>query len=189
METCGGVDVAAQDIAVTVAQVNSAVIGAVAHLSVETSWQTPTFANNYVDPVVFALLPTLNESDAAATRFRNVTGSGPEIMVREPRRVLGAPNTSGHVNEDGTLSVLERGTRTLAAGTLIQVREIEAITLYVKGFKTAIFKDHFKDKPAVFSQVQTFEGTDRVVSRQRGATTASIQLTMHWEQADNLNHA
>lgn len=189
VEASDGVDATAHDIAVTVAEVNSAVIGEVAHLSVGTSWQTLTFANAYVNPVVFALSPTLNEIDAAATRFRNVTGTGAEILLQEPRRVLGEANASGHVNEDVTLLVMERGIHTLEDGTVIQVGEIETNKLYVKGFTDAFFHDRFDEKPVVFSQVQTFEGTDWVVARQDGVGNGRFRLTMQEEQADNLNHA
>ena len=39
-------------------------IGEVTELTVGTSWLTLDFANEYIDPVVFALAPSLNEADA-----------------------------------------------------------------------------------------------------------------------------
>jgi Ca2+-binding RTX toxin-like protein len=54
----------------------SVAIGEVVQLTAATSWQTLSFAKGYIDPVAFALAPSLNEVEAVATRFRDVTGTG-----------------------------------------------------------------------------------------------------------------
>jgi hypothetical protein len=103
-------------------------VGEVVQLTVGTPWQTLTFANDYIDPVVFALAHSLNKVEAAATRFRNVSATG-------------------------------------------------------------AFAENFDTAPSIFSQVQTFDGTDFIISRQRNPTTDGFHLSMQEEQADNLNHA
>ncbi|MFT7391032.1 MAG: CSLREA domain-containing protein, partial [Paracoccaceae bacterium] len=182
---------------VTVAGAASALtaIGEVVRLTVGTSWQTLSFANTYVDAVVFALSPSLNEVESAATRFRNVSSTGAEIKLQETKFIIDAAtglqvaNTSGHVDETVTLLVLEKGVHTLEDGTVIQVGEINTNKLYVKGFESISFDETFATTPTILSQVQTYDGTDFIISRQRNPDGSGFQLTMQEEQADNRNHA
>jgi hypothetical protein len=183
-----------QVVAVTVPS-HGAAIGEVMRLTVGTSWQMLDFVNDYVDPVVFALAPTLNEADAAATRFKNISGTGAEIRLQENKIAwdedLGAfaLNSGAHVDETMTLLVMERGVHTLEDGTVVQVGELSTNKLYVKGFETIAFAESFDTTPSIFSQVQTYNGNDFIISRQRSPDGTGFQLTMQEEQADNLNHA
>ncbi|MFT7028472.1 MAG: hypothetical protein ACJAVS_002709, partial [Paracoccaceae bacterium] len=147
------------------------------------------------DAVVFALSPSLNEVESAATRFRNVSSTGAEIKLQETKFIIDAAtglqvaNTSGHVDETVTLLVLEKGVHTLEDGTVIQVGEINTSKLYVKGFESIYFDETFATTPTILSQVQTYDGTDFIISRQRNPDGSGFQLTMQEEQADNRNHA
>jgi predicted outer membrane repeat protein len=170
-------------------------IGEVVQITVGTDWQTINFANTYNNAVVFALAPSLNEVESAATRFRNIDATGGEIKLQETRLKInpetGLPeaNTSGHVNETVTLLVLEAGKHTLEDGTVIRVSELFTSKLYVKGFESIGFSSGMTTTPSIFSQVQTYNGSDFIISRQRNPTTSGFDLTMQEEQADNLNHA
>ncbi|MFT6225998.1 MAG: hypothetical protein ACJARE_000386 [Paracoccaceae bacterium] len=170
-------------------------IGEVAQLTVGTSWQTLTFANTYIDPVVFALAPTLNEADAAATRFRNVTGDGAQIRLQETKRVidpdtgLRVVNPGDHLDETVTLLVLEKGVHTFEDGAVIQVGEISTNKLYEKGFEDVSFAQSFETASLIFSQLQSFTGTDFIISHQRTPDVGGFQLTMQEAQADNINHS
>jgi hypothetical protein len=165
-------------------------IGEVVQLTVGTSWQTLSFANTYQDAVVFALAPSLNEAESVATRFKNISATGAEIRLQEPKSLYtGASNRGDHVDETVTLVVLEKGVHTLEDGTIIQVGALETSKLYVKGFETVAFDDTFSVTPSIFSQVQTLNGTDFIISRQRSPDAGGFELTMQEEQADNLNHA
>lgn len=166
-------------------------IGEVMRLSLGDDWTTLDFLNDYVDPVVFALAPTMNEVDPVATRLRNVTGTGAEIRLQEPIHWEYGIERRDHVDEDVTILVLEKGVHRMADGTLIQVGELETNKLYVKGFEQIAFAEPFYDalRPAVFSQVQSFNGTDWVISRHRDIGTEGFSLTMQEAQFDNVNHA
>jgi hypothetical protein len=170
-------------------------VGEVVQLTVGTPWQTLTFANDYIDPVVVALVPSLNKVGAAATRFRNVSATGAEIRLQETKKIIDPVtelqifNPGDLVDEIVTLLVLEKGVHTLEDGTIIQVGDLSTSKLYVKGLETAAFAENFDTAPSIFSQVQTFDGTDFIISRQRNPTTDGFQLSMQEEQADNLNHA
>lgn len=170
-------------------------VGEVVQLTVGTPWQTLTFANDYIDPVVFALAPSLNKVEAAATRFRNVSATGAEIRLQETKKIIDPVtelqifNPGDLIDEIVSLLVLEKGVHTLEDGTIIQVGDLSTSKLYVKGFETVAFAENFDTAPSIFSQVQTFDGTDFIISRQRNPTTDGFQLSMQEEQADNLNHA
>jgi hypothetical protein len=187
-------DVAMVGGAVNVAAAAWVAIGEVVQLTVGTSWQTLSFANGYIDPVAFALAPSLNEVEAVATRFRDVTGTGAQIRLQETKLIIDAatgepvPNTSGHVDETVTLLVLERGIHTLEDGTVIEIGEPVTDKLYVGGFETIGFEADFASAPTILSQVQTFDGADFIVSRQRTPTADGFALTMQEEQADNRIH-
>jgi hypothetical protein len=67
-----------------------------------------TYAITYEDAVVFALAPSLNKFDSAATRFRNISATGAEKKLQEPKLHVGfIRNTMGHVDESVALAVLE----------------------------------------------------------------------------------
>lgn len=172
-----------------------AAIGEVMRISIATDWQTLSFANVHVDAVVFALAPTLNEIASAATRLRNISETGAEIRLQEtklkidPATGLQEVNASGRVDEMVTLVVLEKGVHALENGTAIQVGEINTGRLFAEGFETIAFEQEFAARPSIFSQVQTFYGTDFIISRRRTPTTAGFEPAMQEEQADNIDHA
>ncbi|MFT4795353.1 MAG: hypothetical protein ACJAVR_002125 [Paracoccaceae bacterium] len=144
--------------------------------------------------MVFALSPRLNQVDAAATRFRNVTGDGTQIRVQEPKKIIDAAtglqifNTARHVDKTVTLLVLEKGVHTFEDGTVIQVGELSTRKLCVKGFKDIAFAQNFATTPSIFSQAQTLDGTNSIISHQPNPDGAGFLLTMQEEEADNLNH-
>jgi hypothetical protein len=92
------------------------------------------------------------------------------------------------VAEGVTLLVLEKGSHRLGDGTLIEVGTLVTNKLYVKGFESIGFDIGFATAPTILSQVQTFDGTDFIISRQRAPSGAGFELTMQEEEADNRNH-
>lgn len=165
------------------------VIGEVRQLTLTDSWMSLDFDNTYVDPVVFALAPSLNEFEAVATRLRNITSDGAEIRLQEVLRHLGTPVFDSHAAEDVTLLVLEKGVHVLADGTVLEVGETITNKLYVKGFEEVSFSAPFSETPSIFSQVQTFAGTDWIISRQHQPDADGFLMTMQEEEFDNVNHA
>lgn len=163
-------------------------IGEISKLTVGDSWQNITFDRAYDDPIVFALSPSMNELELVATRLRNISSTGAEILLQEPGRIAGVADPRDHVDETVTLLVLERGVHTLSDGTVLEVGTIDTGKLYVQGFEQLSYSDAFDDRPAVFSQVQTFNGTDWVVSRQRNVDAAGFEMTLQEEEFDNLAH-
>lgn len=172
-----------------IAFVEARAIGEVKQITVGDSWQSLTFDNAYVDPVVFALGVSLNESEAVVTRLRNITGTGAEIFIQETKLLFdGTRNDKVHVDETVTLLVLEKGVWTLDDGTVLEVGELRTNKLYNKGFESIAFEADFDATPTILSQVQSFDGSDFVLARQNNASADGFQMTMQEEDADNVNH-
>lgn len=164
-------------------------IGEVLQVSVDSGWSAIAFAGGYVDPVVFAISPGFTESDAVVTRLRDVTGTGAEIRLQETKFHLGARRSGEHGAETVTIVVLEKGVHTLSDGTVIEVGATETWKLGAKGFDAVDFTADFAGTPAVFTQVQTYAGTDYVLSRTGTGDTDGFAVQLQEEAADNLHHA
>lgn len=164
-------------------------IGEVIEVSLGTGWERILFSGAYVDPVVFALSPSLNEGEAVAARLRNVDGTGAEIRLQETKRLLSAANPGDHAEETVTLLVLEKGVHHLEGGAVLEVGEITSATLAPQGFESVEFDAARDASPAIFSQVQSFNGSDWVITRQAGASAEGFSLAMQEEEADNRAHA
>ena len=67
-------------------------------------WYPITFTNTYNDPVVIPSDLTLNGTDPATIRVRNLTSTGCEFSIQEPANV-----TTGHTLETLSYLVLESG--------------------------------------------------------------------------------
>lgn len=165
-----------------------AVIGEVRQVTLTDGWTSLSFDNTYVDPVVFLLSPSLNEAEAVATRLRNITSTGAEARLQETKLYLGERVYDGHLDETATLVVLEKGRHMLADGTVLEVGELTTNKLYVKGFESIAFESDFADTPAIFSQIQSFNGSDWVIGRHDAPSADGFLMTMQEEQADNLTH-
>jgi hypothetical protein len=84
---------------------------------------------------------------------------------------------------------LEKGVHIFEDGTLIQVGELSTNKFYAKGFEDVPFAQSFETVPLIFSQLQSFTGTDFIVSHQRTPDVGEFQLTIQEAQADNINHS
>lgn len=73
-------------------------------VSAEFDWYPITFTNTYNDPVVIPSDLTLNGTDPATIRVRNLTSTGCEFSIQEPANVV-----AGHALEVVSYLVLESG--------------------------------------------------------------------------------
>lgn len=144
--------------------------------------QTINLINDYTNPVVFALGLSFNGSDPANVRLSNVSGSNDSftLQVQEPNYKDGS-----HGNETVSYLVLEAGSWQLSDGTRIEVGTFNDDGLVTSGFGNVDFAEPFENTPAIFSQVQTFNGSDFVQTRQRNASTGGFEVGMEEEEALN----
>jgi len=160
-------------------QNESITIGEYDSLDLNHQWQTILLDESYINPVVIVSDPTLNGSDPAAIRLRNVTQNTFQIRLQEPNYKDG-----NHTNESVSYLVIEAGDWTLADGTRISVGQHQSDQLTSKGFDT-IDLTGFDSTPTVLSQVQTFNGGDWVTTRTTGQSASEFQLALQEEEALN----
>ncbi|MEJ2612260.1 MAG: hypothetical protein P8179_19890 [Candidatus Thiodiazotropha sp.] len=142
-------------------------------------WRTLTFSREYSDPVILMQMNTFNGSQAAHMRLRNVSTTNAQYHIEEWDYLNGfhVPETVGYI-------VLERGTHLLNSGKIIQAGSISANHAWVDiGFQD------LGGKPVVFSQSQTYNGNQAVVTRQRNISSNSFQMRLQEEEANDDYHA
>ncbi|GEM_PF-1187570 len=143
------------------------------------SSQIISLDNIYQNPVVFAQPLSYNESEPATVRIEQVNGDSFTVKIQEPSNEDGI-----HTEETFSYLVLEAGSWELSDGTLLEVGSLQSDNLVQSdGWETVSLSQEFSDAPAVFSQVQTFNGPDFVRTRQQNTTASSFQLAMEEEEA------
>ena len=138
------------------------------------------FQHTYEDPVVIVQSLSANGGQAAAVRLSDVTATGFSLFVQEPNHLDGS-----HAAEQVSYMVVEAGRWQLADGRVIEAGTFGSDMLTSEGFETVSFGDDFSDTPAVFSQVQSANDPDFVVTRQTDATAGGVSIAMQEEEALN----
>ncbi|MFC3612519.1 choice-of-anchor Q domain-containing protein [Lutimaribacter marinistellae] len=159
------------------AQATDRVIAETGTFEVGTTPGLVTLTRDFENPVVFATVQSDVESDPVAVRFDNVTSNSFEILLQEPSNADGT-----HAPESLRWIVLEAGTWELSDGTRLEVGTIESDLVTRDGFESVNFAQGFSETPAVFSQIQTFNGTDWTVTRQDGADASGFDVAMQEEE-------
>lgn len=154
-------------------------IGEYGSLTLNHEWQTIELDDTYVNPVVIVSDPTLNGSDPAAIRLRNVDQDSFEVQIQEPSYLDGT-----HAKESASYIVMEAGDWTLADGTRISAGSYDSSRLTSSGFDS-IKLGNFSSTPTVLSQVQTFNGGDWVTTRTQSQSANGFQVAMQEEEALN----
>ncbi|MEO0534037.1 MAG: CAP domain-containing protein [Cyanobacteria bacterium P01_A01_bin.123] len=155
------------------------VIGEYGKLSLNHQWKTITLDDTYDNPVVIVSDPSLNGSDPAAIRLRNITDSTFQVRLQEPNYKDGK-----HTNESVSYLVMEAGDWELADGTRLSAGTRNSNRLTSKGFDSVNLTG-FESAPTVLSQVQTFNGGDWVTTRTTGQTSNGFKVAMQEEEALN----
>jgi Ca2+-binding RTX toxin-like protein len=140
-----------------------------------------SLSRQFVNPVVFAKTTTTNEATPVTVRITDIQSGTFTIELQEPNSEDGA-----HLVETVTWAVFEAGTWELEDGTRFEVGTVDSNKLSTAGYENISFTSGmFDHTPTVLSQVQTDNGPDWVVSRQRNADANGVQLTMQEEEALN----
>lgn len=143
-------------------------------VSVNHQWEAVRFSSTYENPVVAALPPSYAGPEGSSTRLRNVTATGFEVAVEE-----WLTNDGPHRREEIGCLVVDEGVSRLADGT-----HVEAGTVRTDhGWSAVDFAHSFGTEPVVLSQVQTRNGWQPVVTRQRNVSTAGMELRLQEEEA------
>ncbi|MEY8842874.1 hypothetical protein AB9K41_27900, partial [Cribrihabitans sp. XS_ASV171] len=126
-------------------------------------------------------MTSLIESDPVAVRLSNVGPTSFDIRLQEPGNEDGT-----HAFETVSWLVLEAGTWELPDGLRFEVGHFNSARLSSSGFDTETFTEGFlSGAPMLNSQVQTENGPDWVITRQRDTTAVGGEIAMQEEEALN----
>jgi hypothetical protein len=154
----------------------------VGKLQVDHNWTRVDLQMPFRDPIVIAKSLSLNYSDPAVVRIRNVDSSGFEIRVQEWDYLDGV-----HKNEEVSFLVMDRGSYTLEDGT-----RIEAGTFYtskVGSFGPPVtFNQTFQTIPVIVASIASFNEEDTVTGRIRNITADGFEFCMQEQELNPKTH-
>ena len=176
----GRIDVNAADGTVTRFDGLASPIAETGKLSLTHAAQTVTLERSYADPVVIAHVATENGAQPVNVRISEVEGADLTLQLQEPKHLNGK-----HVGEAVNYMVVEAGSWVLPDGTILEAGTLRSDKLSSEGFEPVAFDAEFDRTPVILSQVQTFNGRDFVVTRQKRADADGVRLTMQEEEARN----
>ncbi|WP_052055884.1 putative Ig domain-containing protein [Myxosarcina sp. GI1] len=140
--------------------------------------QTINLTTSFTNPVVFVQPLSANDSDPAIVRLQNITSNSFDLQVQEPNHL-----DNIHSAEGVSYFVVEAGTWTLPDGKVLQAGTTESENQVSQGWDNITFNEQFTNTPAVFSQVQTYNGIDFVRTRQNNLSTTGFEFGMEEEEA------
>lgn len=144
------------------------------------------FNNQFVDPVVIALPPSLEGNDEASVRLRHITPDGFKIYLEEP-----SGRDGGHKVEVVHYIVVEKGTYEFPRGIQLEAGTIAPTSQL--NFQSVSFQGSFDTTPVVITQVQSAENaTDFLTTRQQNSSTTGFDVKLEREESlngTNLNAA
>jgi hypothetical protein len=138
------------------------------------SWQSVSFDSSYNNPVVVMKpVSQFNGENPCHARVRNVTGSGFEYKLEEWEYT-----PDGHRSENVSYLVMEQGTHTASNGTRIDVG-----TTTTDEHFTTVTLQNLRHTPAVFTQTQTVNGPNAVVTRNTHVDATNFETRLQEQNA------
>jgi len=160
-------------------------VGRIEELSTSTQQPEPLsntvfFEQSYENPVAIAQPLSKNEAQPAAVRIENVQSDRMTLEVQEPNYLDGS-----HALESISYFVVEEGQWQLSNGSLLQANTLSTNKLTSDGFEQVQFGSNFQQTPTIMSQLQSKNGGDFAVTRQRNADKSGFDVAMQEEEALN----
>jgi hypothetical protein len=140
------------------------------------------FTNHYEDPIVVAGGASINGSDPAMVRIRNVDVTGFDIRIQEWDYL-----DDWHKEEQVSYLVMERGRYSLADGTRIEADRFE--NSHTDTFGQVSFKGNFNVDPVVVTTVASVNESDAVTGRLYNVDPQGFRYRMQEQETSNQLHA
>jgi hypothetical protein len=140
------------------------------------NWVTQSHSSSFGSPVTLAKPISYDGGQPAHTRLGNVSGSSFDSKVEEWEYLDGS-----HIDETVSSLTLEEGTGTTDDGTPLEAGTVT--TTDSLNWASISFAQSFATAPVVVSQVQTSNGGQAVVTRNRNVSTGGFDTAMQEEQA------
>ena len=147
-------------------------------LSLTEEWQTVTLNKTYSDPVVIVSDPSNNDTDSVTTRIKNVTSTSFQIKIDEPEAHEGT-----HQTETASYFVGEAGNYEMSDGTKITLGTVSSNDLISNAHESTFDIGSSLTNPAVFTQVQTTNDSNWVVTRVRSVTSSTFVLGLQEQES------
>ena len=137
-------------------------------------WHTIDLEGEYVNPVVIVGPASHNGGQPAVARVRNAGSDSFQVQIDEWNYLDGR-----HIRERVGYLVVEAGTYTLPGGAKLEAGVLSTDhTWHAQQFEV-----EFDSAPILFSQAQTYNGSDAVVTRQRNISADRFEVRLQEEQA------
>jgi hypothetical protein len=160
----------------------SSILVEIGEVQIDHTWTRVDLHNSFADPIVVANPSSINGSDPAVIRIRNVDSSGFEIRIQEWDYLDG-----NHTIEMVGYLVIERGSHTLADGTQLEAGQFK--TNKTGSFGQVSFNQTFQTVPVVITSIASFNESDAVTGRLRNINTQGFNFCMQEQELNSKNHA
>ncbi len=147
-------------------------------LSLTEEWQTVTLNKTYTNAVVIVSDPSNNDTDSVTTRIKNVTSTSFDIRIDEPEAHSGT-----HSTETASYFVGEAGNYEMSDGTKITLGTVSSNDLISNAHESTFDIGSSLTNPAVFTQVQTTNDSNWVVTRVRSVTSSTFVLGLQEQES------
>jgi hypothetical protein len=155
--------------------------------STDGNWKKVSFSSSFgTAPVVFSQISTRNGGDAATTRQKDVHPGGFTVAVQEEEANGTTSKVNGpHWPETVSWVAISRGSATAGKRRFQAAKtKIDSTTSQM------VFTQSFSTAPALFAQMQTFNGWNPATTRYRSLSTGGAKVFIQEERSsdDELNH-
>ena len=142
-------------------------------MDINQNWSIISFGKSFINPVIILSDPTLKGKDPVTTRIRNITSTSCEIRLNEPNYL-----NDKHKPETISYLIGEKGSYTIGDKN-IEFGLEEGIG---KEFKTISFSSSYLSIPSLFTQIQTENNSDWVLTRNQSLHEHSFQIKLEKEE-------
>lgn len=142
--------------------------------TVDHDWTTVQLPDGHDDPIVVAPSLSYHGTNPASPRLRDVGRGSFDLAVEEWRYLDGL-----HLDETVGCFVADDGTYRPSAGPRFETGRVRTDHRWM----TASFDAAFDSPPVVFSNAQTENGSQPVVTRNRNVTETGVELRLQEEEA------
>lgn len=146
-------------------------------IPVTSSWVRVPISGSFVNPVVIAGPPGVNNADPCVVRLRNVNKTGFDIRLNEWNYQDGT-----HPAENITYLVMEKGRITLPDGSMVEAGTFTGTT----SFKTVPYSAAFPKIPVILTTIASANEADTISGRVKAVGLANFSYYFR-EQEKNTN--
>ena len=148
-------------------------ISSFGRININHNWKTISFGKSFKNPVIILSDPTLKGRDPVTTRIRNITSTSCQIRLQEPNYKDGK-----HIMETISYIIGEKGRYTIGNKKI----EFGLETGVGRKFKKISFSSPFLSTPSIFTQVQTGNNSDWILTRTRYFNRRVFQVKLQKEE-------